>query len=115
MSSAPGSVWLSADQAPPWPTNQSACAAPLERSGRAKWYAPRTSPTPYAPPYCCEKYGLTYVVPSVALMYAKRAPCAATEFQSTFPCQLLTSRPGSPGGFMTPKKGVPSRSASPDP
>src|SRR2546430_17033076 len=100
MSSAPGSVWLSGDHAPPLAANQPACAAPLDRSGSAKWYDPRTSPAWYAPPYCCVKQGLTYVVLSVALLYAKRARWAATGAESTLLYHDLTTRPGSPRGLQ---------------
>ena len=48
MSSAAGSVRLSADQAPPLLARKLACTAPEEAAGRAKWYAPRITPALYA-------------------------------------------------------------------
>ena len=67
MSSAGGSVLPSGDQPPPLSTKKFACFAPSERSGSAKWYAPRIMPTAWEPSYCWAKCGLRYPVPSVAL------------------------------------------------
>jgi hypothetical protein len=49
MSSAAGSVRPSADHAPPLLARKFACTAPVDRSGRAKWYAARMTPALYAP------------------------------------------------------------------
>jgi hypothetical protein len=55
MSSAPGSVMPSLDHPPPFLAKKSACAAPEDEAGWAKWYAPRMKPAAVAPLYCALK------------------------------------------------------------
>ena len=54
-------------------------------SGRAKWYAPNTTPDRAAPALFAAYIGSTKVRPSVALANANRVPEAATSDQSIVP------------------------------